>query len=718
MGLEHVLDATSVAVVGASKKETKRGYQAIKTLIEEKFEGRIYPVNPKEERILGLPCYEKVSDIEDPVEMALITTPATTIPAILEDCGKKGVAGAVIIAGGFGELGQEGKELEGRIVDIARKNNIRIIGPNTSGMMNLKKNLNLVGLRDVPKGQIALICQSGNMALSLITEASIKSQQGFSYYIGIGNEADLKFHEYLEFFQEDPGTTAILMYVEGMRDGRKFLQQAYQTTRKKPIVMLKSGRSATGKLSAGSHTGALAGISEVATAAFRRAGIIVIKNSDELFPAAETLASLPHIGRKSIAILADGGGHATIAADKLTDLGVTIEPLGDKTQERLRRILPRGASIRNPVDVAGGADENPAIFADCAEILLHDPQVGGLLIVGLFGGYSIRFAEGLAFVEEDAAHRMGKLVKDSHKPIIVHSLYNHARPHSLDLLRYYSIPVYDALETACKCIAVLAEYGSYLHSYHAKEKFTFSKGRKSKTRGREIFRLAREEGRNALFEYEAKKLLGLHGTPVSENYIVRSQKEAAAAAARFDGPVAMKIVSHDILHKTDAGGVKLNLKTSDEVRRGYSGIMKNALAYDPDANIKGVLVEPMMGQGLEIIVGTKTDDQFGPVIMFGIGGIMVEVLKDVVFRVLPISERSARRMIEKIRSVKLLNGFRGRPPVDKKAIKELLLTISEIVGSYDDIQEIDLNPVIVYEEGLSIADARIILKKDMKISSW
>ena len=718
MGLEHVLDASSVAVVGASKKETKRGYQAIKTLIEEKFEGRIYPVNPKEERILGLPCYEKVSDIEDPVEMALITTPATTIPAILEDCGKKGVAGAVIIAGGFGELGQEGKELEGRIVDIARKNNIRIIGPNTSGMMNLKKNLNLVGLRDVPKGQIALICQSGNMALSLITEASIKSQQGFSYYIGIGNEADLKFHEYLEFFQEDPGTTAILMYVEGMRDGRKFLQQAYQTTRKKPIVMLKSGRSATGKLSAGSHTGALAGISEVATAAFRRAGIIVIKNSDELFPAAETLASLPHIGGKSITILADGGGHATIAADKLTDLGVTIEPLGDKTQERLRRILPRGASIRNPVDVAGGADENPAIFADCAEILLHDPQVGGLLIVGLFGGYSIRFAEGLAFVEEDAAHRMGKLVKDSHKPIIVHSLYNHARPHSLDLLRYYSIPVYDALETACKCIAVLAEYGSYLHSYHAKEKFTFSKGRKSKTRGREIFRLAREEGRHALFEYEAKKLLGLHGTPVSENYIVRSQKEAAAAAARFDGPVALKIVSHDILHKTDAGGVKLNLKTSDEVRRGYSGIMKNALAYDPDANIKGVLVEPMMGQGLEIIVGTKTDDQFGPVIMFGIGGIMVEVLKDVVFRVLPISERSARRMIEKIRSVKLLNGFRGRPPVDKKVIKELLLTISEIVGSYDDIQEIDLNPVIVYEEGLSIADARIILKKDMKISNW
>lgn len=718
MGLEHVLDAASVAVVGASKKETKRGYQAIKTLIEEKFEGQVYPVNPKEESILGLRCYAKVSDIEDPVDVVLITTPAPTIPEILEDCGKKGVAGAVIIAGGFGELGKEGRKLEGRIVEIARKNSIRIIGPNTSGMMNLKRNLNLVGLKDVPKGRIALICQSGNMALSLITEASIKSQQGFSYYVGVGNEADLKFHEYLEFFQEDPGTTAILMYVEGMRDGRRFLQQAYQTTRKKPIVMLKSGRSATGKLSAGSHTGALAGISEVATTAFKRAGIIVIENSDELFPAAETLASLPHIGNNRIAILADGGGHATIAADQLTDLGVNIPPLDEKIQKRLHRILPPGASVRNPVDIAGGADENPAVFADCAEILLHDAHIGGLLIVGLFGGYNIRFAESLAFVEEDAAHRMGKLVRNAHKPIIVHSLYNYAKPHSLDLLRYYGIPVYDSLEVACKCIASLSQYGHYLHSYHAKEKFTFSKGRKSRRRGREIFRKAREENRDALFEHEAKQLIGLHGAPVSEGHLVHSAEEAVAAAARFDEPVALKIVSPDILHKTDAGGVRLNLKTPDKVRKAYNEIVKGAKRYDPNANVSGILVEAMMHEGLEVIIGTKIDDQFGPVIMFGIGGIMVELLNDVVFRVLPISERSARRMIEEIRSVELLNGFRGKPPVDKRAIKELLLAVSEIVGSYDDIQEIDLNPVIVYEQGLSIADARIILKKDMKISNW
>ena len=338
--------------------------------------------------------------------------------------------------------------------------------------------------------------------------------------------------------------------------------------------------------------------------------------------------------------------------------------------------------------------------------------------MGLFGGYSIRFAEELAFVEEDAAHRMGKLVKDSHKPIVVHSLYNHARPHSLDLLRYYSIPVYDALETACKCIAVLAEYGNYRRSYHAKEKFVFSKGRKSRRRGREIFRRAREEGRNALFEHEAKELVGLHGTRVSENHLVNSEEEAAAVAARFDGAVAMKIVSQDILHKSDADGVKLDLKTEEDVRRSYREIIKGARDYNPEADVRGVLVAPMLKRGLEVIIGTKMDDQFGPVIMFGIGGVMVEVLKDVVFRVLPISERTARRMIGKIRSVQLLNGFRRNPPVDKRAIKELLLTVSEIVGSYDDIEEIDLNPVIVYEHGLSIADARIILKKDMKVSNW
>ena len=262
MSLEKVLNAKSVAIIGASKDETKRGYQTIRTLLDERYEGNIYPVNPKETSILGFKCYKNINDIKDSVDMALIATPARTIPFILEDCGKKKVSGAVILAGGFGELGKKGKKLEDEVVTAAKKNNIRLIGPNTSGMMNLKENLNLVGLRNAPKGDIALLTQSGNMALTLFTEAKVKSRKGFTYYVGVGNEADIKFHEYLEFFRQDPDTKAILMYVEGMRQGREFLQQAYKTTQDKPIILLKSGRSSTGKRSAGSHTGALAGIAK------------------------------------------------------------------------------------------------------------------------------------------------------------------------------------------------------------------------------------------------------------------------------------------------------------------------------------------------------------------------------------------------------------------------------------------------------------------------
>jgi acetyltransferase len=306
--LNDIFFARSVAIIGASTNETKRGYRAIETLLREKYEGKIYPVNPRLDTVLGLKCYHNIMEIREDVDVALITTPAESIPGILEECSKKNVKGAVIISGGFGELGTKGKQKEKEIAAIAAKNNIRIIGPNTSGMMSLHNKLNLVGIQDVPKGDIALLSQSGNIALHIITEAGLRSNVGFSHYVGVGNEADLKFHEYLKYFEDDKSTKAIVMYVEGMREGRSFLQQAYQTTRKKPIILLKSGRTATGMRSAGSHTGALAGISEVARTAFRRAGIITIDNLDELFPVTETLASLPPIHKNRVAILADGGG--------------------------------------------------------------------------------------------------------------------------------------------------------------------------------------------------------------------------------------------------------------------------------------------------------------------------------------------------------------------------------------------------------------------------
>ncbi|MBC2717474.1 MAG: acyl-CoA synthetase [Desulfobacteraceae bacterium] len=709
MSIESILNAESVAIVGASKDPTKRGLQTIRSLIDEKYEGRIYPVNPKEKKILGFPCYKKVSDIEGDVDIALIATPARSVPSVLEDCGQKGVKGAVILAVGFGEMNAAGKALEQEVLTIAKKNNIRLIGPNTSGMMNVASGLNLVGLQDTPKGSIGLLSQSGNMALTLITEARLKSLKGFSYYIGVGNEADIRFHEYLDFFKNDPKTNVILIYVEGMREGRKFLQQAYQTSIKKPIVLLKSGRSLTGQRSAGSHTGALAGMSEVARSAFKRAGIIVIEKSDQLFPVAETLACLPPLKKNKVAILADGGGHATIAADILTDLSIEVPELSEKTRRKLESILPLAASISNPIDIAGAADADPTVFADCAEILLKDKNIYGLLVVGLFGGYGIRFSKSLGLMEEDAAHRMGKLVKKSKKPIIVHSLYGSEKSHPLHLLRYYNIPVYDSLDVAAKCTGALGEYENYLASYHAKTNFVLDRGAKRKPEAVDLINRAKNEGRSALLEHEAKHLVALHGAPVTHDFLAKTAGEAVGFAKNISSSVALKIVSPDILHKSDARGVRVNLRTEKEIRKAFSEIIENAREYKPDADIRGVLVSPMASDGTEVIIGTKIDDQFGPVIMFGIGGIMVEVLKDVAFRVLPISYNSAKKMIREIRSYPILKGTRGNPPGDERALNRLLLTCSEVIASYPEIREMDLNPVIVHEKGISIVDARIIL---------
>lgn len=715
--LDRVLNAKSVAIIGASKNKTKRGYQAIKTLLADGFEGEIYPVNPNEDRILGLKCYKDIIQIDAPIDLALITTPARTIPDILRKCGEKKVAGAIIIAGGFRELGAKGKELELEAVTVAKQMGVRLIGPNTSGMINLKTNMNLVGIQNPPRGNIALLCQSGNMALTLITEATIRKHEGFTYYIGVGNESDIKFHEYLDFFRNDPETKAILMYVEGMSEGRKFLQEAHKTSIEKPIILLKSGRSATGKKSAGSHTGSLAGMIEVSNRAYERAGIIVIENSDELFPVAETLSSQPAIKSNTIAILADGGGHATIAADLLSDYGINLPELSDSTKAKLREILPEAASVVNPVDVAGGTDADPSLFADCAKIILKDPNVGGLLVVGLFGGYGIRFEESLAIGEEAAAHQFGTMVKKRHKPIFVHSLYSSYDSRALDLLRYYDIPVHDSLDISCKCVASLCKYGNYLKSYHVKTNFVFNWRAKAKKEGQQIIENAKKEDRHVLLEHEAKQLIKLHGAPTSVGQVAKNQDDAWTIAKKIFGnsehkaSVVLKIVSPDILHKSDACGVKLNLSSESEVKTGFQQIIKSAKAYNPDADIRGVLVAPMADKGLEIIIGTKIDEQFGPVIMYGLGGIMVEIMKDVTFWVLPFSNASCKKMVEDTRSSVLLDGVRGHKGYDKTTLRKLISMCSELIESYPEIEEMDLNPVLLYENGLDVVDARIILKK-------
>ncbi len=703
--LHCILHPRSVAIVGASRDESKRGHQAIRALQKGGFAGAIYPVHPRETKIRGLKTYPKVSAIEGPVDLALIATPAPTVPAILEDCGRKGVKGAVVIAAGFGESGAEGLALESQMVQVARACGIRLIGPNTSGLLNIPHRLNLVGLREVHHGRIGLLCQSGNMALSLFAEAVTKSRLGFSCYIGVGNEADIRYHEYIRYFREDPNTDLILMYVEGFQDGRAFLREACAMVHRKPIVLLKAGRSEAGQRSIGSHTGALAGRAVVAEAAFKQAGIVSVRRLDELLPAAETLAMLPPMRRRRAVVLADGGGHATVAADALTAHGFELHELDAETQQLLHKILPDRAAVRNPVDVAGATDSDPALFAECAHVCLADPNVDGMLMVGLFGGYGIRFAEELGPIESATAGRLGTLVKETGKPMVVQSCYAGFKTEALNILRQHNVPVYESLEIAATCLKALGDYGDHLQWAEEKTDFVLP----SKTLMPPEVGEALSAGRNSLLEHEARHLLRDYQLPVAD-FILATDVDAAVSAAReFSRPVAMKIVSPEILHKTEAGGVRLNVDGEADVRRAFAEILENARRYKAGADVRGILVSPMMPKGLEIIVGVTHDDQFGPVIMFGLGGIMVDVLKDVAFRVLPLTEHDARGMLADIKATPILDGVRGTPPVDREALTRLLLRVSSLVVECPQIRELDLNPVFAYSDGVSVVDVRILL---------
>ena len=650
MSLDRLFNARSVAVIGASLDETKRGFQAIRTLKNSGYKGEIYPVNPKLDEVLGLTCYPSVADIPGPVDAALITTPARTIPSLLKACGEKGVAGAVVVAAGFGEAGPGGAALEKEMVAAARQAGVRVVGPNTNGLINFRTGLNLVGMGGVPVGDFALLTQSGNMALHLITDAVHRTKEGFCHYVGLGNEAEIKFHEYLDYLAHDPAAKAVVMYAEGFSRGREFLQAAYEASFIKPVVILKSGRSEIGRRSAGSHTGALAGSAAVSAAALKNAGVIALDNPDELFPVAQVLARSPKMAGRRTAVLADGGGHATIAADLLTDAGLELPGLADGTRESLKKLLPGNASTVNPIDVAGGSDADPYVLAQCAELVLADDNVDALIVVGMFGGYHIRFAERLKEIEERTARRLGELAARYGKPIVVHSIFAPHNPEPIQLLRAGGLPVSDSITIACRCLGLLADYSRFRAQPEKPGRFRLSPGQNATPAGRKIIEAAEEQGRIALLETEAKELLALHGGPPANDVLATDPDQAARLAADMTGPLVCKIASPDILHKSEAGGVILNLIGPEEVRAAFETIVARAADYNPEADIRGCLVGPMARPGLELIIGARLDEQFGPVVMCGLGGILVEILKDVSFRPAPLTEADAGAMLAELKA--------------------------------------------------------------------
>ncbi|WFM72535.1 acetate--CoA ligase [Halomonas sp. CKK8] len=707
--LHDILAPTGIAVIGASADPTKRGYKAMVGLIKDGYRGDIYPVNPKADMILGVKAWPSVTAIPGNPQLALICTPAATVPGLIAECGRRGIKGAVILASGFAEVGGEGAALEREMMAKAEAHGVRIIGPNTSGVFNLHHHINLLALDNVRPGDVGIISQSGNMLLSLALEAQHNGHVGFSTYVGPGNQSDIGFNDYLRYLGEDEHTRVATLYVEGFRDGRKFLEVARDVTAMKPVVVYKSGSTEQGQKAASSHTGALAGSYAMTVDLLRQSGVSVVQYSDEILPVAEGLGLLQKSRGKRVAVISDGGGQATIASDRLAEAGLELAELSEATRAKLREVLFPQASTVNPVDVAGSTDANPSLLATCMEIVAADDNVDSVFLVGMFGGYSIRFAESLLGDEMRGAEAMVDLSNATEKPLVIYSLYTPIKPPALRRLHEAGLPVYASIEQSVRVLAALGERGQYLAQASGQSRETPVEARPELT---SMFRQARAEGRD-LFEYEAKQLLRDHGVEVPEERVVRNEAElAAAASALGETPLAMKVVSKDILHKSDAGGVKLNVVGEAAMRDAREAILDACRAYDANAEIEGVLVTPMAKKGVEVIVGVIRDPIFGPVLMFGLGGIFVEILEDVAFRAIPLSRHDARSMVEQIKAKRILEGVRGESAVDKEALVDLLLKVSSIVAAYPDLKELDLNPVIVNADGYAVVDARVIVDRD------
>lgn len=694
--LDAVFRPRSVAILGASADPAKRGYQAVRALIDSGFAGRIHPVNPRGGELHGLPVARSVAEIEEVPDLALICTPAARVPGLLEQCAAKGIPAAVVLALGFGEAGGAGAELEQQLRAIITRTGIRVVGPNTSGILNLTIGLNLIGARGTRPGGLALLVQSGNIALSLLNQAATPEHEGVSICAGAGNEIDLRFSDYLKYLDADPATKVILMYVEGFRSGRAFFDAARDPSRSKPIVVLKGGRSNSGSAAARSHTGVVAGEYTVVRAALRQAGVLEVRRTDELFPVAETLAWQP-AATGGIAVLSDGGGHATLCADVLTELAAPLARLGPGTETRLRALLGPNAQVTNPVDLAGAPDAAPRVFAHALRALLDDDAVGGVLVVGLFGGYALRFAAELAVEEAETAQELARIAATARKPLVVHSLYAGAESEPLRILRAARVPVQDSVEIACRCIAASAEWAHW-------RKRSAAPVNRMLTGKPECFVTAREQGRTVLLEPEARGLVVEYGVQLVPARFCRTEAEVEAAMAAHPGNTVFKVVAPSLPHKTDAGGVALRIKSAAQAADTFRRMM--SLARDAE----GVLVAPMLPPPqVELLVGARRDAQFGPIVSLGSGGTTVELRRDVAVRLLPIDRAEVCAMLSETVAGRLLAGVRGQTTANRDALIELVRAVSDCLMANPELAELELNPVFVDAQDAMAVDVRAFL---------
>ena len=696
--LSGLISPKSIAVVGASSTPGKIGNSVMQNLVDSHFKGKIYPINPKAESIMGYEAFPSVLDVPGPIDTAVFAIPAKLVPKGVEECGLKGVKGIILITSGFSEVGN--RELELEVVETAYRHNVRILGPNIVGVLSNSNNMNASFAPVLPlPGKAALVSQSGALLIA-IDMATFTRKVGFDKLISIGNMSDVNFADLVTWLDGDKNISTISLYIEGIKDGRGFIEASQKAT--KPIVALKSGVSAHGAAAAASHTGSLAGAAKVYGAAFGQAGIVQASDLNNLFDRTLALSLQPPMKGENILIITNGGGVGVLATDAAERCGLPLKFAPDEVQTELKKHMPEFGSAKNPADLTGVATAE-----------WYHNAIKGCLPNRWVDALTVLYCEVTITDPMDVARAIRKAVTAANvpkKPVTVSFIGGEKSEEAMQWMVEQGIPAYSAPDTAINAMAALREYARIKDDSND-EPLSPPAGFRQKAL--EIIARAREDDRASLTEIEAKEIFKLYGMPVTQNYLARTEEDVIEHANEIGYPIVMKIVSPDILHKSDAGGVKVNIRTDDEARQAYNAILANAHDYKPSAKIHGVIIQEMAPWGTEVILGSINDATFGPTIMFGLGGIFVEVLKDVTFRVTPVSHTQAWRMLEEIRSSAILAGVRGELPRDREVLANTISKYSAmILDLADEISESDANPILVYEEGrgVKVVDARIILK--------
>jgi acetyltransferase len=698
--LKSIFAPKNIAVIGATEKEGSVGRTILWNLISSPFGGAVFPVNPKRPSLLGIKAYPTIKDIPDQVDLAVIVTPSSSIPDLITECVEVGVKGAIVISAGFKEIGPEGVELERRMLENARKGGMRIVGPNCLGVMSPVSGINATFAAGMArKGNVAFISQSGALCTSVL-DWSFKEDVGFSHFVSVGSMLDVDWGDLIYYLGDDPHTESIVIYMESIGDARSFISAAREVALSKPIIVIKPGRTEGAARAAASHTGSLTGSDEVLEAAFRRAGVLRVERISEIFSMAEVLGRQPRPKGPRLTILTNAGGPGVLATDTLLTTGGELAEVSKETMDKLSEFLPSAWSHNNPIDIIG--DASPERYAKSLEVAAQDPNSDGLLVI----------LTPQAMTDPTAtAEALKAYAKSYDKPILASWSGGKEVAAGESILNKAGIPTFEYPDDAAQAFTYMWQSTSNLNTLYETPSLPDDEGAgPDREKAKEIIDHVRKTGRDLLTEAESKQLLAAYGIPTTPTLIATKAKDAGKMAAELGFPVVVKLHSETITHKTDVGGVILNLKDSAAVEEAFKAIQKSVTEKAGAEHFLGVTVQPMIKvEGYEIIIGSSIDPQFGPVLLFGTGGQLVEVFKDRALALPPLNTTLARRMIERTKIYTALKGVRGRKPVDLVALEKLLVRFSQLVVEQPWIKELDINPLIASPEGLMALDGRVVL---------